>query len=156
MSKRDEPHNRRAGRYCSFCGIRLAVEQAEFFHIIPLSRGGANESDSLNVMCRHCNFAASCPGRDQRSAAESHIIERRDKASPYGLNSHGSVLMRIAACFVSLFPANCMDDSPCVILVDLADKWADGNISLLRRILDVLALYLQSRRARSGLPIFDI
>lgn len=37
---------------CRFCG---STENLEADHIIPLARGGANELDNLQILCRSCN-----------------------------------------------------------------------------------------------------
>jgi 5-methylcytosine-specific restriction endonuclease McrA len=42
----------RDGRVCRKCG---ATNRLEIDHIIPIARGGTNEPDNLQVLCRHCN-----------------------------------------------------------------------------------------------------
>jgi len=37
---------------CRYCG---ATNRLEIDHIIPLSRGGSNELDNLQILCRYCN-----------------------------------------------------------------------------------------------------
>ena len=37
---------------CSSCG---STEYLEIDHIIPLARGGSNELDNLQILCRSCN-----------------------------------------------------------------------------------------------------
>jgi len=37
---------------CAYCG---STEKLEIDHIIPLARGGTNDSDNLQVLCRSCN-----------------------------------------------------------------------------------------------------
>lgn len=37
---------------CAMCG---STERLEIDHIIPLARGGSNDPDNLQILCRHCN-----------------------------------------------------------------------------------------------------
>ena len=41
---------------CQYCG---ATEDLAIDHIFPFSRGGSNEADNLQVLCRSCNSAKS-------------------------------------------------------------------------------------------------
>ena len=43
---------RAGGEHCAYCEKRgsMAID-----HIIPLSRGGTNEADNLQLLCRSCN-----------------------------------------------------------------------------------------------------
>lgn len=40
---------------CQYCRKPLAEEEITLDHIIPVSRGGTNDSDNLCVACRSCN-----------------------------------------------------------------------------------------------------
>lgn len=37
---------------CKYCGSN---EDLEIDHIIPLAKGGTNDLDNLQILCRHCN-----------------------------------------------------------------------------------------------------
>lgn len=37
---------------CRYCG---STARLEIDHIIPLARGGTNDLDNLQILCRHCN-----------------------------------------------------------------------------------------------------
>jgi 5-methylcytosine-specific restriction endonuclease McrA len=37
---------------CKYCG---STESLEVDHIIPLARGGSNELDNLQILCKKCN-----------------------------------------------------------------------------------------------------
>ena len=41
---------------CQYCG---ATDDLAIDHIFPFSRGGSNEADNLQVLCRACNSAKS-------------------------------------------------------------------------------------------------
>lgn len=42
---------------CKYCGIGLHEVEAEFDHIIPISRGGQNATANLQLICKRCNRA---------------------------------------------------------------------------------------------------
>lgn len=46
-----------AARVCIYCGHPLTLEEMEVDHIVPLSRGGANEYDNKVCACPACNAA---------------------------------------------------------------------------------------------------
>ncbi len=46
----------RDGGKCVKCG---KTEYLEFDHIIPLSRGGANTANNIQILCRRCNSLKS-------------------------------------------------------------------------------------------------
>lgn len=45
----------RDGGKCALCGRPLVFEEATLDHIVPISRGGANEIDNLRITCSSCN-----------------------------------------------------------------------------------------------------
>ena len=53
VSKKTRPEVlARDGNICRQCG---STQNLEVDHIIPLARGGSNELDNLQVLCRTCN-----------------------------------------------------------------------------------------------------
>jgi 5-methylcytosine-specific restriction endonuclease McrA len=40
---------------CNGCGIELAAATWHVDHIVPLSRGGANSADNIQILCASCN-----------------------------------------------------------------------------------------------------
>lgn len=45
---------RQSGR-CAYCGSRFAAHLFEIDHMDPVSRGGSNDVNNLQVLCRRCN-----------------------------------------------------------------------------------------------------
>lgn len=42
---------------CSFCGVSTLEAQMAADHIVPVNRGGRNDSENLTAACRPCNAA---------------------------------------------------------------------------------------------------
>lgn len=55
---------RRDGEHCGACG---EVEQLQIDHVIPLSRGGSNHPDNLQLLCGPCNLAKGTDTTDYRN-----------------------------------------------------------------------------------------
>ena len=47
---------RSQGYRCMYCGVRLRTENLQIDHMYPVSRGGSNEYDNLQALCRRCNI----------------------------------------------------------------------------------------------------
>ena len=45
----------RQGNTCVYCGYRRMASSLDIDHIIPVVRGGSNDSSNLQVICRPCN-----------------------------------------------------------------------------------------------------
>ncbi len=52
----------RDGNCCRLCGVKLSLDQMQFDHIIPWSKGGETVLDNLRVLCRDCNLAIGNKG----------------------------------------------------------------------------------------------
>ena len=75
---------------CVYCGYRRAASSLDIDHIIPVVRGGGNQIDNLQVICRPCNqrkglqtdqeFRArllpTCPAYALKATISTHIAER--------------------------------------------------------------------------------
>ena len=44
---------------CQMCGAKAPEVELHIDHIIPVSKGGSNEIDNLQVLCKPCNLAKS-------------------------------------------------------------------------------------------------
>ena len=42
--------------YCHYCGQRVSANRGTLDHVIPRSRGGADDPSNLVLSCRSCNF----------------------------------------------------------------------------------------------------
>ena len=47
---------RSQGYRCMYCGVRLRTENLQIDHMYPVSRGGSNDDDNLQALCRRCNI----------------------------------------------------------------------------------------------------
>ncbi len=47
---------RSQGRRCNYCGARLTRDNLNIDHMVPVSRGGLNDGDNLQALCRRCNI----------------------------------------------------------------------------------------------------
>jgi len=61
---------RGTGRVCKKCG---GADQLQVDHIVPLSFGGPNKMENLQVLCKVCH--------DQKTKAET--VERRTRSTPF-------------------------------------------------------------------------
>ena len=47
---------RSQGNRCMYCGTRLTVDNLQIDHMDPVSRGGSNDEENLQALCRRCNI----------------------------------------------------------------------------------------------------
>ncbi len=47
---------RSQGRRCNYCGARLTRDNLQIDHMDPVSRGGSNDWENLQALCRRCNI----------------------------------------------------------------------------------------------------
>lgn len=72
---------------CVFCGIkrfevyqdRAVVARLEVEHIVPVSRGGSNDTANLTVACRRCNRR-----KGTKTATEFGFASVRTAADAFG------------------------------------------------------------------------
>lgn len=53
-SERQQIHNKCNG-HCAYCGCELDYKDMQVDHMIPISRGGADELSNMLPACRSCN-----------------------------------------------------------------------------------------------------
>lgn len=41
---------------CMYCGVRLTTDNLQIDHMYPVSRGGPNDDENLQALCRRCNI----------------------------------------------------------------------------------------------------
>ena len=57
FSKAERTAISRSQRYrCMYCGVRLTSDNLQIDHMDPVSRGGSNDDDNLQALCRRCNI----------------------------------------------------------------------------------------------------
>ena len=57
FSKADRASIARSQRYrCMYCGARLTTDNLQIDHRYPVSRGGSNDDENLQALCRRCNI----------------------------------------------------------------------------------------------------
>lgn len=53
-SEREAVYSKTGGR-CAYCGTEIALSDMQVDHLIPISRGGADEPSNMLPACRSCN-----------------------------------------------------------------------------------------------------
>ena len=57
FSKEERAAIAQSQRYrCMYCGVRLTTDNLQIDHMYPVSRGGPNDADNLQALCRRCNI----------------------------------------------------------------------------------------------------
>ena len=57
FSKEERRALAQSQRYrCMYCGVRLTTDNLQIDHMYPVSRGGSNDDDNLQALCRRCNI----------------------------------------------------------------------------------------------------
>ncbi|MEZ4769529.1 MAG: HNH endonuclease signature motif containing protein [Caldilineales bacterium] len=73
----------RALHVCEYCRAPEAVFNLAFEveHIVPLSRGGSDETDNLALACRSCNLykSTAIQGKDTESGQVAPLFTRADR-----------------------------------------------------------------------------
>ena len=41
---------------CMYCGVKLRTDNLQIDHMYPVSRGGSNDDENLQALCRRCNI----------------------------------------------------------------------------------------------------
>ena len=72
-------YKRDAGQ-CQYCGVEVSIQQCNFDHVIPFSRGGSTNQMNLVVCCRGCNelkYIQVIP--EELRPQPGHALGRRQK-----------------------------------------------------------------------------
>ena len=74
---------------CAICGKPIRFCDMTIDHIIPLSRGGTNAPDNLQLSCRECNFMKSALTMAEFRAKVAEIYKRSHTRRIYNIFSYG-------------------------------------------------------------------
>ena len=67
---------------CVYCGYRRAASSLDIDHIIPVVRGGGNQIDNLQVICRPCNQRKGLQTDQEFRARYSRLVPRTPLRPP--------------------------------------------------------------------------
>ena len=67
---------RRQHSTCVYCGYRRTASNLEIDHIVPVVRGGGNELENLQVICRPCNLRKGMQTDTEFRARYSRLVPR--------------------------------------------------------------------------------
>lgn len=73
---------RRQGNTCMYCGYRRTAASMDIDHIIPVVRGGSNNEDNLQVICRPCNQRKGLQTDEEFRSRYSRLVPRRQLTPP--------------------------------------------------------------------------
>ena len=73
---------KRARFRCELCGVSADVRALEADHIVPRSRGGADDPDNLQALCYRCN-ASKCDRDDADFRGVAEAYGRREPGCPF-------------------------------------------------------------------------
>jgi len=72
---------KRDGFTCQYCGKRPPNTILHLDHIIPVSKGGTNQTENLITACIDCNLGKSNILLDNSKESLQHITERKQEAA---------------------------------------------------------------------------
>ena len=73
---------RRQDNTCMYCGYRRVAASMDIDHIIPVVRGGSNNEDNLQVICRPCNQRKGLQTDEEFRTRYSRLVPRRRLTPP--------------------------------------------------------------------------
>ena len=73
---------RRQGGICLYCGYRRTSGNLQIEHIIPVTRGGSNEIDNLQLICGPCNQRKNIQTDAEFRARYSRLVPRTPLTPP--------------------------------------------------------------------------
>ena len=78
----------RQGNTCAYCGRQLPVRAFEIDHMMPVYRGGSNEKENLQVLCRPCNKRKGIQSDKEFRTRYSRLIPPEPLTPPSRRISH--------------------------------------------------------------------
>ena len=73
---------RRQDNTCVYCGYRRRAASLEIDHIIPVVRGGSNNEDNLQVICRPCNLRKGIQTDEEFRIRYTRLVPQRRLTPP--------------------------------------------------------------------------
>ncbi len=73
---------RRQRNTCVYCGHRRIATSMEIDHIIPVVRGGSNDENNLQVICRECNRRKGLQTDEEFRSRYARLVPRRRLTPP--------------------------------------------------------------------------
>ena len=73
---------RRQDSTCAYCGNRRIARNLEIDHMYPVVRGGSNDKDNLQVLCRPCNQRKGMQTDEEFRHRYRRIVPRRRLTPP--------------------------------------------------------------------------
>ena len=67
---------------CVYCGHRRTPRLLEIDHIFPVVRGGSNDIDNLQVICRPCNMRKGIQSDQEFRARYAHLLPSKPLTPP--------------------------------------------------------------------------
>ena len=96
FSKADRASIARSQRYrCMYCGARLTTDNLQIDHMYPVSRGGSNDDENLQALCRRCNIRKG--NHTDEEFRERYYELVGDYAEPPGVPSRNAISTRSCA-----------------------------------------------------------
>ncbi len=86
---RKDLYRRQRGR-CMYCGSRQRMDLMDIDHKVPLARGGSNQRNNLQLLCRTCNLRKGA--RTDREFRRAH----RDVGVPQTQSAPGRTIRQSA------------------------------------------------------------
>ena len=73
---------KRQDNTCVYCGYRRTARTLDIDHMVPVVRGGSNETDNLQVICRPCNQRKGLQTDSEFRARYARLISTRKRTGP--------------------------------------------------------------------------
>ena len=73
---------RRQDNTCAYCGYRRIAASMDIDHIIPVVRGGSNDENNLQVICRPCNQRKGLQTDEEFRSRYTRLVPQRALSPP--------------------------------------------------------------------------